>query len=83
MRWEIVDALPLVILTLLFPDEDFAVVARGCKNIAIFWVCPGYTPYSTFVSGNSRASVSLLLYDFTGRRNGSGDHGGRTLSKSR
>lgn len=48
---EIVDSLPLVVLcSLFFPEENFAVVAARCEDVAILGVCPGDAPNGAFVS---------------------------------
>lgn len=48
MERNVVNLLPGA--ALFAPDEDLAVVGGRCENIAIFGVCPGYTPYGAFVS---------------------------------
>lgn len=38
MQSKVKDARPGIVV--LAPDEDFAVVGGGCKNVAIFGMCP-------------------------------------------
>lgn len=48
---KVVDSLPLAVLgTLLLPDEDLAVVASRCQDVAVLGMRPGNAPYSTFVT---------------------------------
>lgn len=48
MQSDVVDLLPGV--GLFTPDEDFAVVGGGSKDVAIFGVRPCYTPDGAFMS---------------------------------
>lgn len=48
MQRKVENTLPLV--TLLTPDEDFAIIACRCEDVAVFWMCPRDAPDCSFVS---------------------------------
>lgn len=51
MLGEVVDALPLVVLVgLLLPDEDLAVVTGRGEDVTVLWVSPSNAPNGAFVS---------------------------------
>jgi hypothetical protein len=49
VQGKLVDALPLV-LRLLAPDENTAVVGGGCEDGAVFGMGPGDAPYGAFMA---------------------------------
>lgn len=53
------------------PDEDFAVVAGGGEDVAVFGVCPGDAPDGAFVAGG----VLEGLEKRGGRAQGAGGKG--------
>jgi hypothetical protein len=54
---EVEDSLPLG--ALLAPDEDFAVVAGGGEDVAVFGVGPGDAPDCSFVAVGFVLAIDL------------------------
>jgi hypothetical protein len=56
---------------LLAPDDDFAVIGRGCEDVAVFRMRPGDAPYGAFVSvdlSTPRTSSRVFAHDVPPQR---------------